>query len=230
MFLASRAALASSLVRHHSCRVFGSTAFRHPGSVCRCQKQPWTRTAFPSRGKTRSGVPGRSRRCSRNRQPSACASRRTAISGAVSVERMRAISAERRSGVIVSMRPTGAETAAGAEWCPSAADGPFLSRRRLRMATDHGRQCPTLPSRLIRLGARPWPWTARRTGGRHPGMVPPGARRARNDWIGRQIRALAGERQVPARVRDAKRRADRSRAKAQACRGARRLHRQEWRD
>jgi hypothetical protein len=58
---ASRSTLADSFARHQSCRVLGSTAFRQPGSECRCQKQPWTNTTLPKRGKTRSGRPGKSR-------------------------------------------------------------------------------------------------------------------------------------------------------------------------
>lgn len=112
MFRASRATLAESFARHHSCRVFGSTAFRHSGSWWWCQKQPCTNTAFFSRGNMRSGVPGRSRRWRRNLYPRLWASRRTATSGVVSLPRMRAINDERcsadmRSVIHPSSRRTG---------------------------------------------------------------------------------------------------------------------------
>jgi len=48
-----------------------------------CQKQPWTKITLRSRGKTRSGVPGRSARWRRYRKPRACTIRRTIISGPV---------------------------------------------------------------------------------------------------------------------------------------------------
>ena len=49
----------------------------------RCQKQPCTNKATRCRKKTKSGLPGRSRRCSRNRKPLECAARRTSNSGVV---------------------------------------------------------------------------------------------------------------------------------------------------
>lgn len=99
MFRSSRSTFLISFARHHSVRVFGSTALRHVGSLWWCQKHPWTRIAFRRRGNTTSGQPGRSRRCIRNRSPQACTKRRTASSGRVSFARMRDIINE-RSGVV----------------------------------------------------------------------------------------------------------------------------------
>ena len=53
-------------------------------------------------GKTISGRPGRSRRCSRNRKPILWMRRRTSNSGKVSLPRMRDIFRDRCDGVIVS--------------------------------------------------------------------------------------------------------------------------------
>lgn len=70
-----------------------------------CQKQPWTNTHAPIAGNTRSGLPGRSRRCSRYRRPSRCRNRLTSSSGEVSWLRIRRIFSLRRSGVSVSTAP-----------------------------------------------------------------------------------------------------------------------------
>lgn len=89
----SRATLASNFDCQNRWRVLGVVERPHP--ACRCQKQPCTSTIFLSRGKTRSGVPGRSRRWRRKRYPNACESRRTNRSGFVFFPRTRAIRAER---------------------------------------------------------------------------------------------------------------------------------------
>jgi len=70
--------------------------------LCRCQKQPWTWMIFLSRGKTKSGFPGKAATCRRYRKPMPCTSRRTAISGDVFLARILLTLAERRSGVRLS--------------------------------------------------------------------------------------------------------------------------------
>ena len=62
----SRATLPSSFTRQNFRLLAGVLLPRW--HECRCQKQPWTNTILPSRGKTRSGVPVRSRRWSRTDQ------------------------------------------------------------------------------------------------------------------------------------------------------------------
>lgn len=61
----SRTALLSSFRLQKTRLVAGM--LRPFGHECRCQKHPWTKMTALSRGKTRSGVPGKSRRCSRKR-------------------------------------------------------------------------------------------------------------------------------------------------------------------
>ena len=90
---ASRVMFASNLSAQNRARVFGVVVRGQPR--CLCQKQPWTNTIFPRPGNTRSGVPGRSRACSRKRNPRECARRRTASSGFECFPLTRAISAER---------------------------------------------------------------------------------------------------------------------------------------
>lgn len=75
----SRSTFAASLTRQNSGRVAGIFANLQPW--CWCQKQPWTKMATLLPGRTMSGVPGRSRRCSRKRNPSANSRRRTRTSG-----------------------------------------------------------------------------------------------------------------------------------------------------
>lgn len=72
---------------------------RHPWE---CQKQPLTKMTFRRDGKTMSGVPGKSRRCKRNRYPREWRTRRTATSGAVSLPRIRDINALLLSGDLLS--------------------------------------------------------------------------------------------------------------------------------
>jgi len=68
-----------------------------------CQKQPLTKITLPRAGKTMSGFPGRSRLCNRNRYPNEWSRRRTISSGAVSLPRIRLISALRLFGVLLSV-------------------------------------------------------------------------------------------------------------------------------
>jgi hypothetical protein len=81
----SRSRVLRNLSSQKAARVLGQAARRQPS--WRCQKQPFTNSTNRLDGKTRSGVPGRSRRCIRKRYPSACAIRRTVTSARVSTER-----------------------------------------------------------------------------------------------------------------------------------------------
>jgi hypothetical protein len=81
-FLRSLARLAANFVAQNSIRVLGVVAFGQ--FLCRCQKQPFTNTTVRCFERTRSGVPGRSLRWSRNRNPNACSALRTFSSGRVS--------------------------------------------------------------------------------------------------------------------------------------------------
>ncbi|MET3220188.1 hypothetical protein ABIE85_007124 [Bradyrhizobium diazoefficiens] len=67
-----------------------------------CQKQPWTNTAIPSLGSTKSGLPGRSERCRRKRSPTRCAALRASTSGAVFLLLTAAIFRDRCSRVSLS--------------------------------------------------------------------------------------------------------------------------------
>lgn len=80
-FRASRSVFDLNLAAQNSARVLGVVQFLQP--PWRCQKQPCTKIATRDRTKTRSGVPGRARLCSRNRYPNRWAALRTASSGAV---------------------------------------------------------------------------------------------------------------------------------------------------
>jgi hypothetical protein len=66
---ASRLVLASNFSRQNSTRVLGIVALPH--KACLCQKHPCTKMTVLSLGSTRSGVPGRSLRCSLKRKPRA---------------------------------------------------------------------------------------------------------------------------------------------------------------
>ena len=92
----SRYTLASSLSFQQSGRVAGSFAYRRSWYVC--QKQPWTTMATIRPGITMSGVPGKSRRCKRNRYPNANSNRRTSSSGREFLPLMPAIIRLRSSG------------------------------------------------------------------------------------------------------------------------------------
>lgn len=88
----SLATFASNLRVQASTLLFGVLVRRHPS--WRCQKHPCTKTTARNRGRTMSGVPAKSRRCSRNRSPSACNPLRSRSSGLVSRPRTRDISAD----------------------------------------------------------------------------------------------------------------------------------------
>jgi len=100
IFRASRAMLSSNFRAQNSARVFGVLAARHP--EWRCQKHPCTKITFRRPGNAMSGVPGKSRRCRRNRYPRRWSRRRTAISGSVFFCLTRRMSAFRASGVCAS--------------------------------------------------------------------------------------------------------------------------------
>lgn len=97
----SRSRVAANFPLQNSAFDFGMYANRH--ARCRCQKHPCTKMTFLLLGKAKSGVPGKSRRWSRNRYPRACASLRTASSGFVSLPRMRDIAADRCTFVMTSI-------------------------------------------------------------------------------------------------------------------------------
>jgi hypothetical protein len=61
---------------------------------CRCQKHPWTNTTHRLARLAKSGLPGRSRLCTRNRRPKAWASLRTASSAEVPLCLIRPMRAE----------------------------------------------------------------------------------------------------------------------------------------
>lgn len=65
-----------------------------------CQKQPLMKMAIRRLGSTMSGVPGRSRRCNRNRTPELWSNFRTMISGFVSLPLKRAINLRRTVGLV----------------------------------------------------------------------------------------------------------------------------------
>ncbi len=89
----------SSFGPQKSSRDFGGRPILHP---CACQKHPFTKTTFRLDGNTISGVPGRSRRCKRNRYPIWCNRLRTINSGAVFFPPMRDINALRLAAVLLS--------------------------------------------------------------------------------------------------------------------------------
>lgn len=65
--------------------VFGMRPLLQPWE---CQKHPWTSITLLRPGNAKSGLPGRSDRCSRKRYPSLCTRLRTASSGNVFLLRM----------------------------------------------------------------------------------------------------------------------------------------------
>ena len=73
-----------NLLNQNSVFVAGTVVLLQP---CLCQKQPWTNKAKRFLGNTRSGLPGKSLRCRRNRCPARWRARRTTISGLVFWER-----------------------------------------------------------------------------------------------------------------------------------------------
>lgn len=74
-------------------------------SWCACQKQPLINIVARHLVSTRSGLPGRSRRCSRKRNPAANRPERTRRSGRVLLLRMPDIIRDRASGVTTSAIP-----------------------------------------------------------------------------------------------------------------------------
>lgn len=109
-FSASRSRFRASFGSQYPGRLFGGRALLHPWA---CQKQPWTKIAVRRRGRTISGVPGKSRRWRRKRYPARWSHRRTFNSGDVSFGPMRDISALRLSGVRLSAMLNGTKGAAG---------------------------------------------------------------------------------------------------------------------
>lgn len=89
----SLATLLVNLCCQKSARVFGVVANRQP--ACRCQKQPWTKSATLSPGNARSGEPGNRRSWSLNRRPAECRYRRTRSSGLVFLPAIPAIIRDR---------------------------------------------------------------------------------------------------------------------------------------
>jgi hypothetical protein len=85
-----------------------TTRFRFFRHECECQKHPRTSIIFFNLGNTKSGVPGRSRRCRRNLCPSPCAILRTSNSGAVCLLRIIHIRELRCCGVkkSIMLRPS----------------------------------------------------------------------------------------------------------------------------
>lgn len=96
----SREALEVSLESQNPRRVFGTTAFAQFG--CLCQKQPWTKIAVLKRGRTMSGLPGRSVLRREKRKPSRCIMDRTLNSGPVLQLLIRLMFQLRCSDVILS--------------------------------------------------------------------------------------------------------------------------------
>lgn len=99
---ASLSTFLANFLSQNSLFVCGIEAFLQPG--CRCQKQPCTKITVPYLGKTMSGVPGRSLRCSRKRKPKRCSMERTRSSGRVFFPRTFDIMSLRWEGVNLSMR------------------------------------------------------------------------------------------------------------------------------
>lgn len=95
----SRALLLAIFVVQNSTRVAGSLNI---GQLWPCQKQPCTRMTARNLRNTRSGQPGKSFRCNRNRIPRACKPRRNISSGLVFVPRIRLMLSRRCSGVRTS--------------------------------------------------------------------------------------------------------------------------------
>ena len=93
--------LRSSFACQYSCLDVGLAAALHRS--CWCQKQPCTKITVRYLGKTMSGLPGRSLRCSLKRNPAPCRSRRTVSSGLVFWLFTAAIVLRRCSGVRTSI-------------------------------------------------------------------------------------------------------------------------------
>jgi hypothetical protein len=102
IFFRSRCLFLSNFGLQKSSRDFGKRASLQRGSEWRCQKQPCINITFFKLGNTKSGMPGRLRRCNRYLNPMRCTRRRTNNSGFVSLPRMRLIRLLRCLGVSVS--------------------------------------------------------------------------------------------------------------------------------
>lgn len=150
----SAARLAASLSRfaaifgcQYSVRDLGRRPLVQPWP---CQKQPCTNTATRYLGKTMSGVPGRSRRCSLNRIPAACAALRTASSGAVFFPPTFDMSRERASMLSLSAidsparRPSGGtlqEQTVGVQLSP---DATRLQHPKMTCCASHSSGNPSI--------------------------------------------------------------------------------------
>lgn len=99
---ASRATLRSNFSSQNATLVFGLVVRRQ--LRCRCQKHPCTNTTLLSLGKTRSGVPGKSRRCKRKRKPSRWAELLTTISAREFFGPIRDIRADRTADTGASVQ------------------------------------------------------------------------------------------------------------------------------
>lgn len=88
-FLRSRSTFASNFETQNLVLLDGVVAYLQP--LCRCQKQPCTKTTARYLGRTRSGLPGRSLPCSLNLKPRPCSRLRSTCSGCVSAPRIPAI-------------------------------------------------------------------------------------------------------------------------------------------
>lgn len=126
-----------------------------------CQKHPWTKIAFRLPTKAMSGLPGKSRRCSRYPvRPRSLRIRLTANSGSVSLLRIRRMFSERRSGESLSVTfnlegrwnlPEGGDSRARACqvprrcWISQGLFEPLPSKRTTRLHADRAtnRRKPT---------------------------------------------------------------------------------------
>ena len=95
----------SNLLSQKFCRDLGVYAYGH--FSCRCQKHPWTNITVLNRGRTISGLPGRSFRCNLKRYPFLCNIERIASSGFVLLPRIRDIISERLALVRISTIKSG---------------------------------------------------------------------------------------------------------------------------
>jgi len=100
MSRSSRAQFEPIFVSQNSCRIWGTLNKWH---LWPCQKQPCTSITALYFGSTRSGLPGKSFLCSRNRNPSAWRRLRMNSSGFVFFERIARILRERESGSCTSL-------------------------------------------------------------------------------------------------------------------------------
>ena len=99
LFLISRSRFASIFWRQKSRRVAGR---RKRWQSWPCQKHPFAKIAARYFGKARSGLPGRSFTCNRNRKPFRCKALRNSSSGLVFFPRIPAIIRLRTAGSTMS--------------------------------------------------------------------------------------------------------------------------------